>query len=288
MLGKLIKHDMRYLSRTILPLVVAIIGIGVLAGALMGLSIHSFTDIVGTTANPASTPLAIIGMTISMLIAAFGIGGAAVAVMVIIVGRFYTNLFTDEAYLSFTLPVTGTDHLVSKGISGYIWALIAAVAEIIALLLFMGIMLLIVDIPAEFAGAISGAELPQEFGSIISSTLPILIIYCLIAPMSGLMFMYTCIAAGHRISNKHPILVAVALYIGIMTVIQSITGVASMLVTVAQAYDVVIDIDDGLVLSASATLINIEMLIALLINVILLVAGFLVTRHLLTKKLNVV
>lgn len=49
----------------------------------------------------------------------------------LIMYRYYKNLFTDEGYLTFTLPVKENTILASKTISGVIWYLVTCVAIII-------------------------------------------------------------------------------------------------------------------------------------------------------------
>ena len=48
--------------------------------------------------------------------------GVSFGTFIVITVRFYKNLFSDEGYLTRTLPVTSGQHLLSKTIAGSIWA----------------------------------------------------------------------------------------------------------------------------------------------------------------------
>ncbi len=47
--------------------------------------------------------------------------GVSFGTFIVITVRFYKNLFSDEGYLTRTLPVTSGQHLLSKTIAGSIW-----------------------------------------------------------------------------------------------------------------------------------------------------------------------
>ena len=115
MLGRLIKYDLRALSRTLIPILCIIIIAGVIAGLLFGFGLRPIVASENQQPEDALVSSAMISITImlSILLIAFVVGGASIAVQIIVMGRFYTNLLTNEGYLSFTLPVMGTDHLVS-------------------------------------------------------------------------------------------------------------------------------------------------------------------------------
>jgi hypothetical protein len=54
--------------------------------------------------------------------------------------HFYTNIYSDEGYLTMTLPATVTQHIISKTVSGFIWLMINALVMLIgvALIVFLG------------------------------------------------------------------------------------------------------------------------------------------------------
>lgn len=121
MLGKLFKHDMRALSRPliVLHLVVAALGVAATLCGLVGWAIGDMPQ-AGYQAE-SFYALVMMGVVVGMLFSVAGVLCAPPATLVIIVHRFYRSLFTDEGYLSFTLPVPNASHLLSKMLAGLLW-----------------------------------------------------------------------------------------------------------------------------------------------------------------------
>ncbi len=109
MLGKLMKYDMKYMAR-VLPWIY--LGAGVLSGIvalLSAISIKSGTDVFLTYAILTAIPLFLTIAAISVC--------STVFMMV----RIYKNMFSDEGYLTFTLPVKKSSIIWSKLLTGAIW-----------------------------------------------------------------------------------------------------------------------------------------------------------------------
>ena len=131
--------------------------------------------------------------------------------------RFYKNLFTDEGYLTFTLPVKRSSILSSK----LIVSTTTMMATFITLIVDVGIMLVIGfrnDIfTPEFAKEISDAlamiskhvGIPYAilyiFEGIVAFTLSI---------MASVLFLFVCISVASVITKKAKIITAIAIYYG--------------------------------------------------------------------------
>ena len=122
MLGKLLKHEMLYLIKTFSPLYIVYL---ILALSIRILSI--FDKPIGhTDTGPAFYTLVVFAGIVGI---AYGVltGILALLTMIDNVRRFKNNMFTDEGYLTNTLPVTATEHIVAKltaGIINYITSLL--------------------------------------------------------------------------------------------------------------------------------------------------------------------
>lgn len=131
--------------------------------------------------------------------------------------RFYKNHFTDEGYLTFTLPVKRSSILSSK----LIVSTTTMMATFITLIVDVGIMLVIGfrnDIfTPEFAKEISDAlamiskhvGIPYAilyiFEGIVAFTLSI---------MASVLFLFVCISVASVITKKAKIITAIAIYYG--------------------------------------------------------------------------
>ena len=109
MLGKLIKYEWKGLMKPLSILYIVLLGITILTGLLI-LTINPDYDDVAVGFSVLFTML-------SVFIYYFGIIVCALGTMLIIAIRFYKTCYTDEAYLTHTLPVSTKQLLAAKTIS---------------------------------------------------------------------------------------------------------------------------------------------------------------------------
>jgi len=122
MLGKLLKHEMLYLIKTFSPLYVVYL---ILAASVRLLALFD-KPASSITEGPAFYTLIVFAGIVGI---AYGVltGILALLTMIDNIRRFKNNMFTDEGYLTNTLPVTATEHIVAKltaGIINYVTSLL--------------------------------------------------------------------------------------------------------------------------------------------------------------------
>lgn len=125
MLGKLMKHDGVALSRVLVPLHLGALGVALVAvvcgfaGSGFGESAHraygTAEELLRLSAGFAYATFAFCLVLLCVL---------TVATFFVVVHRFYCNLFTDEGYLTLTLPVTANQIVLSKALTGALWLLV--------------------------------------------------------------------------------------------------------------------------------------------------------------------
>ena len=121
MLGKLIKYDLKSMNRFLIILHAFLLLIAVLLRVFVTSRIQLQTD-------EGSLLFAF-----AILAYVLAITGIAFGTAIVIAVRFYKNLFSDEGYLTWTLPITPGTHLLAKTISGSIWSFIDNVLVFAAL-----------------------------------------------------------------------------------------------------------------------------------------------------------
>ncbi|MBS7307363.1 MAG: hypothetical protein KIG43_04780 [Eubacteriales bacterium] len=291
MLGRLIKYDLRALSRTLIPILCIIIIAGVIAGLLFGFGLRPIVASENQQPEDALVSSAMISITImlSILLIAFVVGGASIAVQIIVMGRFYTNLLTNEGYLSFTLPVTGTDHLVSKTLSGLIWYVLSAVAVLLAGASFILVGFGMSGIGSEIINAVDSIDIAgyftQELTEIFSGQILLIAIQLLLSPFYSILFGYMCLTIGYKVSHKHPILVAIGVYMGVSLLLSS---VLSTVMTLTSINTTVNNSEVFEAFTYIGQMTSNSMIINICVSVVMCVASFLVTQRLLTKKFDLV
>ena len=126
MLNKLLKYEFKATARWFLPLYIALIVLTLL---------NKLTMIVELPEIAVFTVLEVLLMVFYVMIIIF----TSIATLILLLVRFYKNLYTDEGYLTHTLPVKPSMHLNCKLLSGFIWNVASGVVQIISLfILFAG------------------------------------------------------------------------------------------------------------------------------------------------------
>ena len=131
MLGKLLKHEWKTVWKVPVLLIAILMVISVMAGLTFALPIWD-SEWIGL-------PLSGVMMIIVYYIALIAVG---IGITIYFAVRYYRNMFTDEGYLTHTLPVTTHQLLLNKVITMSAWNLIGVVAVGVSLVLFFGIMFL--------------------------------------------------------------------------------------------------------------------------------------------------
>ena len=102
MLGKLFKYDMKQISRIMLPLVLLTFGTTLFGTA----ALKTVNEVVVPMESGVAQNVLLSSLYMVFGISVFVLCAFAVMAILFTVARFYKNLFTDEGYLTFTLPVT--------------------------------------------------------------------------------------------------------------------------------------------------------------------------------------
>lgn len=118
MLGKVIKYDFRANGRLLWPLFALAIGVCGLMRTLLLIVPHIWKPVAQVIEGVATT-LGVL-MPICIFLLAF----------IYVVVRFYQTMMTGEAYLTFTLPVNTSTHIIARLIVGTLYTLIAGLVTI--------------------------------------------------------------------------------------------------------------------------------------------------------------
>ena len=224
MFTKLLKHEWRA-TKGVLALLCVII---LIAGITIGSVMHY---IVSTGQNSALASISDNGIAtkfVSVTCAFFIIAGiSAVAIcsagsLFFLIYRFYKRCFTDEGYLTFTLPVTTHQILLSSLVNTIIGELIMALA--VGLSVGIAVVLFLLAFPENLIWANKFVGLKEAFSQMWSSLMEHFDILAgvaatgIISVLSELIVLMLAVTIGAMIAKKHKILAAVGVYYGISMV----------------------------------------------------------------------
>lgn len=134
--------------------------------------------------------------------------------VIIVYVRFYKNFFTDEGYLTFTLPVKRSDLINSKLLTAMIVEFITGVVAVVDVFAF----LLIGMFDKEIIDAIKNffAELweliIENFDIYMLIYAVEIVVFAFLSVMTSILLICLCITVGSIITKKGKILVTVILY----------------------------------------------------------------------------
>ena len=133
MFAKLLKHEFKSQAKLFLILSLAALGAGGIGCGMLSLILH----LVQTEMDTAGAILGVIFSAILMFFMFLVIIAYVYAVTILLVYRFYKYHFSDEGYLTFTLPASTHQILLSSILNMVIWQAITGIVLLISGVLIM-------------------------------------------------------------------------------------------------------------------------------------------------------
>ena len=277
MLRKLIKYDFKALSRYLIVihamlLITAVLGRLLFVGRLMSDPGRL------SNAGAIATIIGIIIYVILFMTAVFG-------TMLMIAICFYKNLYSDEGYLTHTLPVTRGQLLISKTVSGSVWMLLDMMMVILSLFILVLTRPVLDSFSSSWDELLSAMGFPASTG--YGKILLAFAVLFIVSAVGSVVLIYVSITIGQLFSN-HRVLGAVVVYFVINTIVSIISSIAgsaysmSTFIHAADESSFVMMVNDGVIYQVYARLF----LFSLVLEIILAIGAYTVTYLLMQKKLN--
>ena len=210
MLRKLLKYDFRAVIKPWLIGLVVMLALSFVGafGVLIMISDRTFDDLV------------MLFGTLSIAGAAFAIAAFFLMTEIILAIRFYKNFFTDEGYLTFTLPVKLHTHINSKLIMSMVMMTLTAIAAIVGVMIVVFLSGLV-----KFSDIRLVWDAMPDKGWIILYLVEVLILLSL-STLFGILFLSCCITFGSVIVKKGKALAAFGVYYGANSIFSTVTSIA--------------------------------------------------------------
>lgn len=181
---------------------------------------------------------------VTLIMYAMMLVGVTYGTLIYLGVHFYKTMYTDEGYLTHTLPVTKNQLLVSKILVSGIWNLIVSAAVILSvcgLLIFMVSAVMPADLTWGDIIETLGENwdefmsvLKDELGVNLVQWIVLMLLTFLLTPFLSMIVLFGAISIG-QLFTKHRVLMAIVCYGGIMilsmvvsSVVQSITSMHSL------------------------------------------------------------
>lgn len=278
MFAKLLKHEWRATRGVIGLLCVIILIAGLTIGGVMCRILTADEVVMELNENTVASETAMSDMEEVICVLLIIAGVMAVAVcgagsVFVVVYRFYKRCFTDEGYLTFTLPVNQHQILLSSFLNSVFGVFLVVLACFGAVMLAGGMFLLALNSTQEILWAdvwLSWQDVWQQLADSFRKNIgqfALLGFSGLVSALSELMLLMLAVTIGALVAKKHKILAAVGVYYGI-GMVQSF------------AYSMIV--------FSTATTQEVNLLLAMpgIVGLALAVGGYFGMHWLITKKLN--
>ncbi len=280
MLGKLLKYEWKGLRS---PLLILLIVLGGTTALTCGVIL---------TINPkydeAIAWYSIMALVLSIFLYYFGLIGCTLGTMLIIAIRFYKTCYTDQGYLTHTLPVTTTQILNAKIIASIVayLTMLLAIAATIFIIIEVGMHHIFSVMPGEydeirreFSWAFSSmiSDFSREFGISMGAYIVYLVFFVVVSLFANIVTVLGCVSLG-QLYAKHRIVGAIAAYFVVQFIMQIIGYLCSIPMYTRMVRADYYDTPFGIM---SPT-----MNLTLLTTVVVAVIMYFVNLHMMTKQLN--
>lgn len=219
MFGKLMKYELKSLSKGLIPLYGAI-----LAVALINSILWSFEGSSMMSSSTGGGTISGLSQLTAMMVY-FGLCVAvAVVTLLVVIQRFYKGLLGQEGYLMFTLPVSTWQLTLSKLLGATIMTILSGIVGVLSVMIL---------------GAYSIKDWGEFFRDLaqifphwdLDATLIVLefIVLMIVGTAGTILGIYIAMAMGH-LSNKHRIAMSFVWYVVIQTVLSFLSGLIGIAV----------------------------------------------------------
>lgn len=191
--------------------------------------------------------------------------------------HFYKNVFTDQGYLTNTLPVTPAQLLLSKELVALLWLLIDVVVISISIFILIGSNELFSNFGIFWSTLMRYASQTPLFTTFV-------IIALVLAPFVIIGMLFFSITLGN-LSSSHKILASIGAYVGIY-VVQQIFGLIQLVVWGYFDSTTLMKVDIYSNHYTFETFLNPILITVLIFNVILIAVCWMGSKYIMTKRLN--
>ena len=207
--------------------------------------------------------------------------------------RYYKNFFSDEGYLTFTLPVRRRDLYLSKVINVFLFdvgnIVVSCVAVAIAMLIIPGIEYDMVSSTINFAAYEALGELFaliwEGLGAwiFIYAVLGVVLLALLSVYQIGMI--HLCITVGATVAKKHKVLAGIGIYFGTTFILSSVYQLFSFFGAESIAGFILLLSDASSEITVHISIIVLLLLIAVIVATASLILH-LITLDTIERKLN--
>ena len=200
----------------------------------------------------------------------------SIMIVVLVVRRFYCSFFTDEGYLTFTLPASTHSQLISKTLFGTIYSFAGLVVQGISILICGITVYISSDIFSYIDESIFYSVLTEDVAqTVVTLSLGALFVVC--SEIFSVVVLYLAFTVGSALTSKYKLIAGIAVYFGINTVLQFVPFPLTIIFAETMPEEMI---------SSMFGVLSMMLILGIVISLITSVICYFITHHLLKTKLN--
>ena len=231
MFSKLLKHEWKATSGLLIILSLCALGVGAMGGGMLRLLNYVSEHML----DNGMAAIATSGLSSMLFFLMIALVAYILAVQFITLFRFYKNKFTDEGYLTFTLPVTTHQIFLSSFLNILIWLVISVVV-----LMLSGLLMLLIGVGDPLLQILEALrEVTQSLGALFSdwelpgagALMTFALLHIPVMPVYNIVLLMTSITLGCVLAKKHKILATIGMYYCIHMGVNMLSSILSVVPT---------------------------------------------------------
>ena len=280
MFATLLKYEFRRTKNILLPLNLGALAIGAVGYFLMLL----FTKIIDNPDSDLFIAAPLLYLLCFGLMLMVGLLGTALAIVLCI--QFYRDKFTDQGYLTFTLPASTHQILLSSYLNFLIWTVINTIVTFIAVAMMVTPFFTYMFAQFSEMGldvAYLWALIKEHIAEILPSGILFTVAYIMIIVSSlfyGITLPYLAITLASVLVKKLKLLLAVGIGYGMSMILGLVPTALSMIEGIVTGI-ILVNYDLSFYAPGAFSLI-----VTSVIYMAFAIGGYFLMHHLVTKKMN--
>jgi len=230
---------------------------------------------------------------------------AIYAIMIYFAVHFYKNMYTDEGYLSHTLPVKPSQHIISKTfVSGtwYIGATVLMLASMMLLLYaFMSTVFSTVGLTAADMAELKAmgfdfslSHFAEAFDTVGGMSfwafIILMVLTAIFSCYSSMLIIYVCISIG-QLFKKHKVIASILTYLVVTTVMSTVLTIAMLpasfgMMLNGDYFALMESADPVVAMVAPYAMLSPLFIVSLICTIVFSVVSYFVTEFIMRRKLN--
>lgn len=272
MLKKLLKYDMKYIAG-----IMKIVYIIALSSSLL-LSVGIF---LSSKWDAAVSVILIAALPFIVSVCAISVSGFVAIAM-----RTNKNLYTDQGYLTFTLPVKTSDIILSKVLAGAVWELLGMIMALLCVAMPVITAVVSFKIDTKIIEYLIDSTLFMLYSSFGKEMTVVFIVLTALSTLVSCVFQPICILTSFSIGQKarsNRVLASLLAYFCINTAFDIISGIIqSVVLSIAGVGDVEVT------LGVLGTLNVLSVGVSIILSLAFTAGAYVYVKNVMENKLNLI